>query len=206
MRKLFGTDGIRGRAGVDVTTDLASDVGRALATILRSDGVERPRIVIGRDTRPSGPELEDAFVDGFLSAGGDAFATDVLPTAGIAYLTSALGTDAGVVISASHNPPHDNGIKIFGRGGWKQSLETEAAIETLVHEGVQPSASRGAVQHLDEAVERYISHLVDSVPLNLRDVEVIVDCANGAASAVAPGVFERLGAHGTFLNAAGDGA
>src|SRR5436305_361452 len=152
MRKLFGTDGIRGRAGDDLSPDLVTAVGRALAAFLRAQGAERPGVVIGRDTRLSGPELEAAFVEGFVSVGGDVLTTEVMPTAGIAFLTKELGTDAGVVISASHNPPNDNGIKIFGRGGWKLPLASEREIEELVHGGVETS-QRGAVEPFDDGIE-----------------------------------------------------
>jgi phosphoglucosamine mutase len=206
MRKLFGTDGIRGRAGDDLTADLVADVGRALATFIREqDGVDRPRIVIGRDTRVSGPELEAAFVDGFCSSGGDAMTTEVMPTAGIAYLTSSLGTDAGVVISASHNPPEDNGIKLFGRGGWKLPIASEAAIETLVRDGVG-TTSRGRVEALDDGAEMYIEHLARAVPAKLGSLDVVIDCGNGAASAIAPAVLDRLGAKTEFLHCEGNGA
>src|SRR5438552_15739658 len=139
MRRLFGTDGIRGTAGKDLTTDLAHAVGLAVAVAFRrgdlGDPATRPRVVLGRDTRPSGPELSDAFVDGFLSGGGDVLTAGVIPTPGVAYLARSLGCDGGVVISASHNPPDDNGIKLFGRGGWKLTESAEAAIEAIVHEG-----------------------------------------------------------------------
>jgi len=209
MRKLFGTDGIRGTAGADLSSGLVADVGSALAAALR--GAEmgapapHPRIVIGRDTRTSGPELEQAFVDGFTSRGGDVFFTGVIPTPGIAYLTDALSTDAGVVISASHNPPQDNGIKIFGRGGWKLPLRAERAIEALVHSGAGP-AERGSIKNYDEGVERYISHLLSSVHGDLAGLPIVIDCGNGAACSVAPVVFERLGADVGPLHCEGDGA
>jgi len=205
MRKLFGTDGIRGRAGDDLTPDLVAAVGRALGALLREQGADRPRIVIGRDTRLSGPELEGAFVDGFASVGGDVLTTEVMPTAGIAYLTTELGTDAGVVISASHNPPADNGIKLFGRGGWKLPLASERSIEALVHDGVEASG-RGAVEVLDDGIERYLSHLTSTVRSDPSGMEVVVDCANGAASSVAPVALQRLGVKLDAINCEGDGA
>ena len=205
MRKLFGTDGIRGRAGRDLTAELAQAVGRALAALLAEQGIVRPRIVIGRDTRVSGPELEAAFVEGFASRGGNVLTTEVMPTAGIAYLTSAVGTDAGVVISASHNPPQDNGIKIFGGGGWKLPLGAEQAIEQLVHEGVD-ATTRGTIEALEDGAERYTSHLTSSVRSDLSGSRIALDCANGAACAIAPEVFERLGVTLDALHCEGDGS
>jgi phosphoglucosamine mutase len=205
MRKLFGTDGIRGRAGAELTPDLVAVIGRALAAFLQAEGSVRPGIVIGRDTRPSGPELEAAFVEGFVSRGGDVLAAGVMPTAGIAYLTGRLGTDAGVVISASHNPPHDNGIKVFGRGGWKLPVSAERRIEVLVDGGVDPT-SRGRIRSFDDGFERYASHLASSVRSDPSGIEVVLDCANGAACSVAPFVFDRLGMKTHALHCEGDGA
>jgi phosphoglucosamine mutase len=128
-----------------------------------------------------------------------------MPTAGIAYLTAELGTDAGVVISASHNPPHDNGIKIFGRGGWKLPLAAERTIESLVHDGVD-ATQRGIVEVLQDGAERYISHLTSSVRSDLSGSKVAVDCANGAACAIAPPTFERLGVSTHAVHCDGDGA
>ncbi len=209
MRKLFGTDGIRGTAEKDLTTDLVRDVGRALALAIGRGDLgppsTAPSVVIGRDTRTSGPLLEEAFVDGFTSAGGDVRLAGVLPTAGIAYLTASRGTDAGVVISASHNPPQDNGIKIFGSGGWKLPTETERAIESLVGEGA-PSTRTGTIEHLErDAVNDYIDHLVASVEADVHGVHAVVDCANGAACAVAPESFKRLGVEADALHCEGDG-
>ncbi len=205
MRKLFGTDGIRGRAGDELSAGLAASVGRALAAYLEGQGVNRPRIVIGRDTRTSGPELEAAFVEGFASRNGDVLTTEVMPTAGIAYLASTLGTDAGVVISASHNPPQDNGIKIFGRGGWKLSLAAERAIEGLVHDGVD-GTHRGIVEALEDGTDRYVSHLTSTLRADLSSLLVALDCANGAACSVAPSVFDRLGVTTDALHCEGDGS
>lgn len=206
MRKLFGTDGIRGTVDVDLTTDLVADVGRALAAACRDgvlgERVDRPRIVIGRDTRPSGERLEGALITGLLRGGADAVSGGVLPTAAVAYLVHATEASAGVVVSASHNPPGDNGIKIFGPGGWKLDLEAEAAVEELV--GSAPDAQPGSVVPLPDALARYVDHLVEG-GRDLHGLRVVVDCANGAAFRAGPEALRRLGADVTAINADDDG-
>jgi phosphoglucosamine mutase len=208
MRKLFGTDGIRGTTSKDLTSDLVRDVGCALAVgIARGDlgdASAKPRVVIGRDTRISGPDLEEAFVDGFTSGGGDVLLAGIVPTAGVAYLTASMGTDAGVVISASHNPPDDNGIKIFGPGGWKLPVTTERAIEALVG-GDGASSVRGSVESVPDATDDYIGHLVSSVDADVSGIRLVADCANGAACAVAPEAFRRLGVESDALHCEGNG-
>lgn len=215
MGKLFGTDGIRGTAGSELTAELVAGVGRALVAACSAgdlgDGREAPRvvaprIVVGRDTRVSGPELEAALVEGIADAGGHAMVGGILPTAGVAYLTAELGADAGVVVSASHNPPQDNGVKLFGPGGWKLPLRAEAAIEERVLSGGVPSEGGGEVRDLPEARETYLAHLTAEGRADLSGLRVVVDCANGAASGFAPEAFERLGAEVIALNAAGDGS
>ena len=210
-RKLFGTDGIRGTVGVDLTSQLAAQVGAAVAVASRrgvlGDAAERPKIVIARDTRPSGLELEQAFVEGARAAGADIKLAGVLPTAAVAYLTAHLGFDAGVVISASHNPPADNGIKLFGPGGWKLSAAAEATIEDLVGNGdVDVAVGKGAIAELSDAQETYISHLISAASHDLLGLRVVVDCANGAASGVAPEVFRRLGVEVVAMNGDPDGS
>ncbi len=209
MGELFGTDGIRGTAGVDLTADLVSEVGRALGAACRTGAlgthVDRPRVVVGRDTRLSGPDMEDALVTGLNAAGADALLAGVIPTAGVAFLTAELKADAGVVISASHNPPPDNGIKFFGPGGWKLSTEAEHAIEALIGSS-SVSDSVGSSVDLKTAAGSYLDHLARDGRADLRGLKVVVDCANGAASAFAPAVFQRLGAEVHALNADGDGA
>jgi len=208
MAKLFGTDGIRGTAGDDLTTELVAEVGRALAAACREgalgSAVDRPRIVVGRDTRLSGPAMEEALVEGLSSGGADALLGGVLPTAGVAFLTQHLRTDAGVVISASHNPPADNGVKIFGPGGWKLPPSAESVIESLV--GSARGSGGGRAEILDDAAESYLGHLTSDGRADLTGMRVVVDCANGAASSFAPAAFERLGATVRALNADGDGA
>ncbi|MGH2759191.1 MAG: phosphoglucosamine mutase [Actinomycetota bacterium] len=209
MSKLFGTDGIRGTAGTDLTTELVAEVGRALVSACREGALgtpaAHPRIVVGRDTRVSGPDLEGAFVAGVCSAGGDALVGGVLPTAGVAYLTAELGSDAGVVVSASHNPPADNGIKFFGPGGWKLSPEAEAAIDAGVG-STSTSDRRGTAEALSGAATMYLDHLTGAGRADLTGLRVVIDCANGAASSFAPAAFERLGATVRALNAEGDGS
>ena len=206
MSPLFGTDGIRGTYGSDLTTDVAAAVATAIAQACR-DGVlgpraAHPRVVIGRDTRVSGPQLEAAMSDAFTGAGADALLVGVVPTPAVAFLTSSLGADAGVIISASHNPPQDNGIKIFSPGGWKLSMEAERAIEDLV--GKRASSSGGVIETLPEAAESYIEHVVGGARLD--GVRLVVDCANGAASTVAPEALRRAGADVALIHADADGA
>jgi phosphoglucosamine mutase len=209
MSKLFGTDGIRGTVGADLTPDLVQRVGRALADACR-DGVlgpraEAPRVVIGRDTRVSGPLVELAIVAGLTSGGAHALLAGVLPTPGVAFLTAEMGADAGVVISASHNPPDDNGVKLFGPGGWKLSVGAEEAIERLVAQAGTDGRSEGRVEEVDGAFDRYVDHLVSVVHRDLNGLRVVADCADGAGSLVAPAALERAGADVIALNAEGDG-
>ncbi len=208
MGKLFGTDGIRGTAGDDLTTELVVEVGRALSVACLQGALgpaaERPRVVVGRDTRESGPAFEDALVGGLTSGGADVLLAGVMPTAGVAYLTATMETDAGVVISASHNPPGDNGVKVFGPGGWKLASQAEDRIEQLV--GTAPAGDPGRAEVIDDAADRYLDHLTRDGRADLSGLRVVVDCANGAASGFAPAAFERLGATVLRLNADGDGA
>jgi phosphoglucosamine mutase len=202
--RLFGTDGIRGIAGEDLTEDLARDVGRAVAVVLHDHGDERPRVILGRDTRESGPVLEAAIAEGIRAAGGDVLLAGVLTTPGVAYLTTALGASSGIVISASHNPPEYNGIKVFGASGYKLSDELEDEVERLVRRG-PPTGRSGTVEELDEATERYVGHLVEAAGGRLEGLRVVVDCANGAAVAAAPATLGRLGADVVSMFDAPDG-
>ncbi len=209
MGQYFGTDGVRGVANDDITPELALGIGRALVRTLREEGAPRPRVVVGRDPRASGEMLESAVVAGICSAGGDAAVLDVLPTPGVAYLTSTLGADAGLMISASHNPVADNGIKLIGPTGHKLTDAEEERIEELLQrfDSDRPIGTRiGRKRHVPGAVEAYIAHLVAAADgLDLRDLHVVVDCANGAASIVAPTVLRRLGAKVTAIAAIPDG-
>ncbi|CAB4744686.1 MAG: phosphoglucosamine mutase [Actinobacteria bacterium] len=196
---LFGTDGIRGLANVDLTAELALDVAVAAAHILvesLGDKNKRPRAIVGQDSRASGEFLEAAVVAGLTSAGVDVYRVGVLPTPAIAYLVAETGADLGVMISASHNPAPDNGIKLFARGGEKLADSLEAAIEARMGEPWQrpTGAHVGRVIEDDSAREKYIAHLLKTVDVSLTGITVVVDCANGAASFVAPLALEKAGA------------
>ena len=196
---LFGTDGIRGLANVDLTAELALDVAVAAAHILvesLGDKNKRPRAIVGQDSRASGEFLEAAVVAGLTSAGVDVYRVGVLPTPAIAYLVAETGADLGVMISASHNPAPDNGIKLFARGGEKLADSLEAAIEARIGEPWQrpTGAHVGRVIEDAGAREKYIAHLLNSVDISLAGITVVVDCANGAASFVAPIALEKAGA------------
>ena len=200
MSRLFGTDGIRGVANeAPLTPDLAYRVGRELvATLLAERGVSRVRLVIGRDTRRSGPLLESAMVAGILSAGGDAFTVGVMPTPAIALLTKAVEADGGIVLSASHNPFQDNGIKLFSAEGTKFPDAWEREIEArFAGADEAPRARRGDIGRLvayDRAEAYYVGYVTRCFPLDLSGMTIALDCAHGATYRVAPRVFKRLGA------------
>ena len=196
---LFGTDGIRGLANVDLTAELALDVAVAAAHILvesLGDKSKRPHAIVGQDSRASGEFLEAAVVAGLTSAGVDVYRVGVLPTPAIAFLVAESGADLGVMISASHNPAPDNGIKLFARGGEKLADSLEAAIEARMGEPWQrpTGAHVGRVIEDASAREKYIAHLLKSLDVSLAGIKVVVDCANGAASFVAPMALEKAGA------------
>jgi phosphoglucosamine mutase len=218
-RKLFGTDGIRGVANVHpMTAEMALQLGRALAFLVRG-GPRRHRIVIGKDTRLSGYLLEQAIASGICSMGVDVMLCGPLPTPGIAFITQSMRADAGVVISASHNPYQDNGIKFFSRDGFKLPDELELEIERLVlgseerggaedFHALRPTARLiGKAKRINDAVGRYVVFLKSLFPkeLTLDGLTVVVDCAHGAAYKVAPAVFEELGANVVALNAKPNG-
>ena len=205
MTRLFGTDGVRGVFGRDLTLDLAGALGAATARVLRAGGAERPRLVIGRDTRASGRALEDAFAEGALEAGADLLLAGVEPTPAIAFLTASTQADAGVVISASHNPPEYNGIKLFGRGGRKLADATEEAIEAALDVG-DDGALRGSVLPFPDAEATYADHVVACAEARLDGMRIVVDCANGAASHVAPLVLAALGAEILTIHDTPDGS
>ncbi len=211
-RKLFGTDGIRGVANVyPMTAEVAMQVGRAVAYLLRN-GPHRHRVVIGKDTRLSGYMLETALASGLCSMGVDVLLVGPLSTPGIAFITQSMRADAGAVISASHNPYQDNGIKFFAKDGFKLPDETEARIEALMSSNsidhLRPTATKvGKAFRIDDAAGRYIVYLKSTFPkeLTLDGLTVVVDCANGAAYKVAPAVFAELGAKVIALGVAPDG-
>jgi len=200
-RHLFGTDGVRGlanQAPMDPETALA--LGRAIAYVFKGRGGRHHRIVIGKDTRLSGYMIENALSAGICSMGGEAIFLGPLPTPGIAFITRAMRADAGVVISASHNPYFDNGIKFFDHEGYKLPDEIELKMEQLVHQGLKGEGSThggvGRAYRVDDATGRYIEYLKATFPddLTLDGVKIAVDCANGAAYRIAPMLFEELGA------------
>ncbi len=200
-RKLFGTDGIRGIANTEpMTGEIAMRLGRAIAFLFKKAKGQH-RIVVGKDTRLSGYMLETALASGICSMGADVWLVGPLPTPGIAFITTSMRANAGVVISASHNPYYDNGIKIFSREGFKLPDELEAQIEELVlsdHlQSLRPTANEvGKAHRIDDAVGRYVVFLKNTFPkdLTLDGLRIALDCANGAAYRVAPTVFEELGA------------
>lgn len=204
VRKLFGTDGIRGIANRHpMTSEMAMALGRALTLTVRKTGHKRnePWIVIGKDTRLSGYMLETAMASGICSMGGQVMLVGPLPTPGISFITSSMRADAGVVISASHNPYADNGIKLFGADGFKLPDGEEAAIEKLMESGtlMANAPSGGKVGHavrIDDALGRYIVELKHTFPpdMTLDGIKMVVDCANGAAYKAAPAVFGEFGA------------
>ncbi|WP_411276806.1 phosphoglucosamine mutase [Gaiella sp.] len=192
-RQHFGTDGVRGIVGESLTLDLVERLGRASTA-----WAGRGRVFVGRDTRGSGPALEDAVVEGIVSAGGVAVCGGVLPTPAVALLAQ----DLGIVLSASHNPPEYNGVKFFTSEGHKLSDEQEEAIEALLE---TPAHARGSVEIAEDAAAGYVAHLLEHFGSDLTGLRVAVDCANGAFSAIAPAVFEQLGAQVTTVAATPDG-
>jgi phosphoglucosamine mutase len=199
MRKLFGTDGVRGVAGIDLTPELARDLGAAAAAWAGP----RARVVIGRDTRESGPMLEEALVEGIVAAGGAALRAGVIPTPAVAMLTHQESAELGCVISASHNPYEDNGIKFMGGDGRKLHDEDELAVEALV--GSAPPAPGGTDGPLEEAAGRYEAWLIETYGAGVPPWDVVLDCANGAAHAVGPDVIGRLARLAGTLGTAPDG-
>src|SRR3954462_5375171 len=217
MGRLFGTDGVRGVAGEDLTASLAAGLGRAAVTVLGRHSGGRPVLVVGRDPRAAGVWLEGALTGagraagrgrltgGVGAAGGAVILAGVEPTPAIAYMTVDLGASAGVVISASHNPAEDNGIKFFSRKGRKLPDAIEDEIEAALRSPGTDAPSPGDVRPAGEAMGRYLAHLTSASLAPLDGMRVVVDCANGSASAVAPALLERLGADVTALNAEPDG-
>jgi phosphoglucosamine mutase len=200
LGRLFGTDGVRGLANADLTPELALAVAHAAAGVLADrDGTERPVAVVGRDPRASGEMLEAAVVAGLSSAGADVLRAGVLPTPALAYLTASTGADLGVMISASHNPMPDNGIKLFSKGGHKLPDALEADIERTVARGDSAShrptgAGIGRVRDLAGGAQDYLTHLLSTVEHPLTGITLVVDGAHGAASLTAPEVYRRAGA------------
>ncbi|MEE9435065.1 MAG: phosphoglucosamine mutase [Candidatus Adiutricales bacterium] len=212
-RKLFGTDGVRGVANIHpMTAELAMQIGRGTAYIMKKNNKKRHKIVIGKDTRLSGYMLENAITSGICSMGVDVLLVGPLPTPGIAFLTPNMRADAGIIISASHNPFQDNGIKIFSHDGFKLPDEVEAQIEKLISsnkmDSMRPTATEiGRVTRIDDVTGRYIVFLKDTFPKEMRldGLRLVIDCANGAAYKCAPAVFEELGAKILLIGAEPNG-
>ncbi len=204
---LFGTDGIRGLANVDLTAELALDVAVAAAHILIENSSDRPRAIVGQDSRASGEFLEAAVVAGLTSAGVDVYRVGIVPTPAVAYLVASTGADLGVMISASHNPMPDNGIKLFQRGGEKLADDVEALVEARIGEPWQrpTGAAVGRVINGDALLEKYIEHLLSTINVSLSGLKVVVDCANGASSFAAPRALTRAGAEVIAIANAPDG-
>jgi phosphoglucosamine mutase len=210
VARLFGTDGVRGLANGSLTAELTVDLSVAAAHVLGEAGVfsgHRPVAVVGRDTRISGQFLEAAVVAGLASAGVDVLLLGVLPTPGVAYLTDVLGADLGVMLSASHNPMPDNGIKFLSRGGVKLDDAIEIAIERRLREPWDRPTGGGVgrVTTYDAAVDRYAGHLVATLPRPLDGIRVVLDCAHGAASVAGPKALRDAGAEVVAICAEPDG-
>jgi len=212
MRKLFGTDGIRGIFNEEpLTPEMGCKVGRAVVRYFGREGTQ-PRIVVGRDTRLSGQPLQDAIVSGMLSLKAKPILVGELPTPGLAYVTKELGAEAGIMISASHNPYEYNGFKIFSREGYKLGDEAESQIEDLIFSDNVPFTLEEALaspgeQEMGQAGERYLSFLRQTLRkgYNFENMKIVLDCANGATSRVAPVLFERMGAEVESLFVTPDG-
>jgi len=200
-RKLFGTDGVRGEAGTFLSAELATALGRATTWSLEA---ERPQVLIVRDTRESGPMLEAALAAGIAAAGGDALLGGVLPTPAAAILVKRLGLDLAAVVSASHNPFGDNGIKFFDGRGVKLADEVEAEIEGTI-EAAPTARHPGRVRELNGGLADYLRELQSAFPLDLSGRRVVLDCANGATYEAAPLIFERLGAEVEVIGTEPDG-
>ena len=199
MGRLFGTDGARGVANTELTAELAMNIGRAAAMVLINDEVEHPTILIGKDTRLSGDMLEGALIAGLCSVGANVKLLGVVPTPAVAYLIDKYNADAGIMISASHNPFEFNGIKIFSSDGCKLPDDLENRIEEIVLDNAVPYAiasdeNIGRVIHCDTGADDYIEHVAESIGCDLEGMEIALDCSNGSSSRTAEKLFTKLGA------------
>ena len=199
MGRLFGTDGARGIANLELTCELATNIGRAAAFVLATENVKRPKVLIGKDTRASSDMLEMALAAGLCSVGADVVLAGFVPTPAVAYLINNCGADAGVMISASHNPCEYNGIKLFNSNGYKLPDKIEEQIEALVLDDMSPIAMPtggdvGTVFHRPDYVETYIEHILSTTDVRLDGLKLAIDCANGSASYTAEKIFKGLGA------------
>ena len=209
MRKYFGTDGVRGVANTELTCDLAYRLGRAGGYVL-AQGDHRVKVVVGKDTRMSGDMLESALISGLMSVGCDIIPVGVIPTPAVAYLTRKYNADCGVVISASHNPMEDNGIKFFNKDGFKLDdaieLEIEKYIEDIEKVDCNPVGENvGTIIHEHNATRDYVDYLKSIINVDLSGMKVVLDCANGASYKVAPMVFKELGANVIDINTSPNG-
>lgn len=205
MGRLFGTDGVRGVAGIELTAEITMEIGRAAAAVLTKGRRRRPLVVIGKDTRISSDMLEAALCAGLCSVGADVITLGVIPTPAVAYLVGKYKADAGVMISASHNSYEYNGIKIFGGEGFKLPDELEDRIEALVLDKAEDillatPQEIGTCTHCDKAASDYVDYLKTTVPFCLEGMSIAVDCANGSACATAQALFNGLGANATFIH------
>ena len=210
MGRLFGTDGVRGIANKDLSAELACNMGVALAMVLRERNPGKPRVILGKDTRASSDMLESAVAAGLCAGGADVVLAGVVPTPAVAYLVTSREAQAGVMISASHNPYHFNGIKVFGPGGYKLSDEEEAEIEEILLDHspaytYAPADQIGQVTRDDGAVHEYVRHIASTVKEDLSGLRVLVDCANGSASATAAELFAALGVDAHIIHSDPDG-
>lgn len=207
MKRFFGTDGIRGIANQDLTCELALRVGRAAAAVLNA---KKAKILVGKDPRISSDMLESALTAGLLSVGATALACGIIPTPAVSFLTQQEGADAGIMISASHNPIEHNGIKIFGKNGMKLSDDQEKAIESCIRSKKEstprPTGTNvGRMFEVKNARQQYLNHLKSSFPFSLSGLHIVLDCAYGATSVIAPELFQSLGAKVTSTCAIPDG-
>ncbi len=213
MTKYFGTDGVRGVANKELTPELAFKLGRAGGYVLtkhKAEGTERPKVLVGRDTRISGEMLQYALISGLLSVGIEVLELGVVTTPAVAYLVKVQGADAGIMISASHNPAQDNGIKFFGGDGYKLSDDTEAEIEEYLENPVddlpRPSAEKlGHLEDYPEGAAKYLQFIEQTIPEDLDGLKVVVDGANGSTSALVNRLFADVDADFIAINASPDG-
>ncbi len=208
MGRLFGTDGVRGLANADLSPELAMSIAvAAVRTLVAADSSHTPLALVGRDPRASGEMLEAAVVAGLASAGANVVRVGVLPTPGVAFLTAEVRADLAVMVSASHNPMPDNGIKLFAAGGHKLPDDLEDSIEGGLGQAWErpTGAGVGRVHDLLDGAEHYMKHLVGATPHRLEGLKVVLDCANGAASDIGPAAFEQLGASVIAIHASPDG-
>ncbi len=212
MARLFGTDGVRGEANIGLTPELAYRLGRAATLYFGKGAEQQPMILIGRDTRISGSMFESALAAGICSAGGKALVAGIIPTPAIAYLARKMKAKAGIVISASHNPFHDNGIKFFGGDGYKLPDAVEDELENIVHmlerkdDLDRPSGAKvGTIEYHHDLITDYIDFVISTTDVRFDGVKVVLDCANGAAYEAMPTILRRLGAELTVINAKPDG-